>query len=257
MKTLVIDTDSESKGRSFEVKLLAWVSGSNSLWEFGECGVNENRPIWMTFAGTEQMCRMFAVNLLKGKKASVVTRHGAPERFNFLKTAKFQIYTKKVRGGSVTTIYYPPLFWTDPGMVDPERVDFVFLPPKRWLEKQNPDSTGVLEMLHEDLGLTVTPEVAKSITTYALMFRMYLDRRCRFPIPQGNLFAVKLFVASLYQGYAYHPVWSSDRTRYRAKHAQEGFKEFGIPDAVSFSANHDQIADLLSKEVKAWQERNR
>ncbi|MCH8517967.1 MAG: hypothetical protein LAT68_16830, partial [Cyclobacteriaceae bacterium] len=217
---------------------------------------NETRPIWMSFAGTEQMCRMFAVNLLKGKKASVANKHGAPERFNFLKTAKFQIYTKRVPGGSVTTIYYPPLFWTDPGMVDPEKIEFVFLPPKAWLGKQNPDTTGVLEMLSDDHGIKVTPELAKSITTYALMSRMYLDRRCRFPIPQGNLFAVKLFVASLHRGYAYHPAWSSDRSRWSAKHTQDGFKDFEIPDAVSFSANHDQIADLLSVEVKAWQERN-
>ena len=86
---------------------------------------------------------MFRTNLRLGYAAELVdpanTSYSSrrPPRFELLKTGGYAWFVQRLPDGiSVATVYQPELLALDPGMIDPERCQFVCLTPTWWLAQE-------------------------------------------------------------------------------------------------------------------------
>ena len=86
---------------------------------------------------------MFRTNLRLGYAAELVdtanTSYSSrrPPRFELLKTGGYAWFVQRLPDGiSVATAYQPELLALDPGMIDPERCQFVCLTPTWWLAQE-------------------------------------------------------------------------------------------------------------------------
>lgn len=230
---LEIVTGKGKKGRSFRADLLAWIDAPD-MFENGGVG-NNNRPIWITVATSEQETRAFVTNFRRGERAEKVSRHSysrSTDRWQLVKSAGYQIHQQKRGDGVVSTFFLPELFTINPGMVDPDRIQFVMLPSTQWLESQS-----------------VSVEDAE-----ALLFLAYLDRRTRFPFPPEVTFARGLFDRCIELGFATR---TNSRhgygyTRKRFLYTEHSLENLGMRGGVAFRANHEDFGQILAEEIKKW-----
>lgn len=241
---LTIDSEGKEKTRSFSVDLLATVD-NHTLWSSTN---NDRRPVWMTYAGSEQETKMFNINFLQGNKA--YKGYHNKERFHLLKTAGYKAHTKKVGSDVVTTVYLPHLFWVDPGMVDPEKIEFMLLMSTKWALSQKFDLkaarewiTGKVWMRPADLNMTDADLTV--ILAEAVLFHMYLDRRSRYPMPTHPHFSLALMKACISAGLA-------ERAAHRHTYTESGLTQLGIPPTLALTASHEHFGDVLAKEVSLW-----
>ena len=269
MHTLTIETK-KGKGRSFQATLLAWVEAP-ALFEGGAAETNNNRPVWISFATSEQESRMFAANFMHGRiaKCDNSSRYGRDvgTRFQLLKTAGYQAHVKKVGGGVVTTAYLPDLFYLDPGMVDPKEIRFVLLSSAAWRAQQNLDLDAATKFVSEqDIhqvadGERVPLDDLANLLSEALLFLLYVDRRTRFPIPPHPHFALQLLVRCLNERLAQRsgPQHLGDhryRGRWGMRYAECGFDNLALPPGLGFQASHKVFGQLLAEEIQKWRVHN-
>jgi hypothetical protein len=175
--------DGSAKTRTFSVHLLGFLT-ADALWASGGEGSAE-RPVWLSYFGTESETQPFTANLRGGRKARAdgdvlelgrrLYRWSPPQR---------------VPHGVVTVAYLPELFHLEPaGPVD-DHVRFVFAPPRWWVVEQA-----------EDLALEfgeAAPDVAR-----AALFCAYLDRRTPLPLIHDLRFHLQVYLAALATGWIY------------------------------------------------------
>ena len=235
------------KGRSFSAELLAYAE-ADSLWESGgTSAASVHRPIWAVIGGSELEMKAFLANLLTGKVAS----HAKHLKFEFLRSVGYAHHTVKIGGGAVTTLYLPELFNIDPGMVDPDHVRFVVIPPKAWVDAQHFDlaeARSILEAL-DDTPWKASDSEVHELLAEGVLFLSYVDRRCRYPIPFSPVLGA--WLVKLCQRYGY---------LHRDGCLSYGRGAFKVVDAAkvnvlagfAFSASHEALGDILSAEIKHW-----
>ncbi len=168
------------KSRRFEATLLTYLT-ADRLWPLGQAG-QAMRPVWITYAAPHEMGRAFTANLRGGHKARV--RGGGDVIMELPKSAPHRWLSQRCEGGAtVTTAYLGELFDLGPGEPK-ERIAFVFMPPRRWLERQ---------------AQALDPEFrdAAADVARAALFAVFLDRRSPLPLVHDLRFQLQLYRAAL------------------------------------------------------------
>ena len=167
------------KSRRFQAKLLTYLT-ADPLWQLGQAG-QALRPVWITYTASHEMGRAFTANLRGGRKAKIT---GSADVLELPKSAPHRWLSERCCGGAtVTTAYLPELFELDPGE-SVERVAFVLMPPRRWLERQ-------ARALEPEFGGDAE-DVAR-----AALFAAFLDRRSPLPLIHDLRFQLQLYRAAL------------------------------------------------------------
>lgn len=212
-----------AKSRRFQAQLIAFVQ-ADGLWKGGEAATENIRPVWLMCAGTDQEMPAFTANLKAGRKAEVVRDQAYGQwgttYLELLRSAGYRYSWQYLTLGgqrcAVLTAFLPDLCQFDPGLVDPDRVAFVMLPPRWWVDGQGAalreDHALCADVLaHADrLGLlspgvwgrVFTPDEVLDLTPVAVLFAGYLDRRTNKPIPPDASFALHLYLHALRGGIA-------------------------------------------------------
>lgn len=252
------------KGRSFEVTLLSYVSKGS--WNTGSRDVT--RPIWMVYAGSDDLMRPFTANAQTGRKIQVPDGNkGHLSRgttFEFLKSAGHQFVPQRLPDGmTVMTVYHPDLFLLNPGMVDPEGIEFVVMPPFHWIAQHRqkfPQTPEILAYL-KSLGVTQAPGGCSlpDLIPLASLFCGYLDRRTRVPLIADPRFQTQLMLrcfsarmalfASTDRGYSYEEKWGvATREQFFVHNAALA----GIQFVLTFDAQHDEFTTVVAEEVDRY-----
>jgi hypothetical protein len=162
------------KGREFRVTLLGYLEAP---WELSRAE-RVTRPVWIAYAGPDQACRAFTANFRAGRKAECFgTDLQVP------KSAPHRWVHHRHGDATVTVAYLPELFHLDPA-VPPDRIEFLFMPPAWWLERQ-------AELLRPELGGDAF-DAAR-----AALFVAFLDRRTSLPVVHDLRFHLQLYRAAL------------------------------------------------------------
>jgi hypothetical protein len=262
--------EKEAKGRSFQATCVASAT-ANSLW--AEARNRERgatiRPAWAMFAGTEQELRPFVANLKSGRKAEPAgdnSRGGDSERFEFLRTSGFLTSWQREPEGSLVTLYHPELFRLDPGLLDPEGINFCLFVPTDWASAQQVEPAAAVRHVQR-LAPKMEPEYLSGLVVASFLFAAYVDRRTRCPLVSDERFYLQLLVASLDRGFASLPGSDLKYNRSRSEwghHEAHGFNvEFlhhsyydavdmhglGFDHMISFMATHAAFEEFLAEQV--------
>ena len=136
------------------------------------------------------MGRAFTANLRGGRKAKV--GRGGNVILELPKSASHRwLSQRSADGATVTTAYLTEFFELDPGEPT-ERIGFVFMPPRRWLERQ----AEALEPEFRGGAL----DVAR-----AALFAAFLDRRSPLPLVHDLRFQLQLYRAALEEPWTQGP----------------------------------------------------
>lgn len=217
----------ERKSRIFRVVKLAHVS-CNALWAGGEADTDDVRPVWLMLTGTPTELRPFLANLRMGKRADLGVlgeskgySRSKPTRFGLLKSAGYQFTTQQLSTGeAVVTAYLPDVLRLDPGMIDPERVSFLALPPQWWVVRQRSQLRGdqvlcaqiLRHLSHLTLPVALSPDERLDLVPEAMYVAAYLEQRTRRPMPSAPAFALQLLLAGLQAGiFSYSQTEASTR----------------------------------------------
>jgi hypothetical protein len=182
------------------------------------------RPIWLMFAATERAARPFVANLQTGHRAAVVaaasTPYGSPRpiaHFELLKSAGYKFVWQRITGRqdgplALVTAYLPDLFILDPGMIDPEGIQFIALTPTWWAEqeyaglRQDPAACAAIQAHSTNLGSQFaarrrfTPDKLLRLVPQAVHCGSFLERRTPRPLVSSLAFYLQLFLAGLENG---------------------------------------------------------
>lgn len=252
MLDLVIQTEGESKGRSFRASLLAYVEGSH-LWSGGATSEN-TRPIWCMIAATDAESASFMANLRGGNKASIVGaekiygRNKKSEKFELLKSAGYEFSAQRHPQGTVWTAYMPELFKLDPGMVDPVGVKFAFLPSASWCPEPSNDVLAHVQELNPARSLEDLAPIAR----LGPLFAAYLDRRSRCPMIPDARFYAQIAVEFCRLGSAtFAPDGSRDQKWHQGKlgYDETGVEVVGLLPGMAMSASHETVEACLAEQV--------
>ncbi len=184
--TLTITHERKSKGRvvksrRFCATLLTYLT-ADRLWALGQAG-QAMRPVWITYAASHEMGRAFTANLRGSRKVKIGSGR-AEEVLELPRSARHRWISQRTGGGAtVTTAYLTEIFELDPG-VPTERIAFVLMPPRQWLECQ----AEALEPEFRDGAM----DVAR-----AALFAAFLDRRSPLPLVHDLRFQLQLYRAAL------------------------------------------------------------
>lgn len=260
---MLIVQEKEGKGRSFEALALSWVT-ADRLWEGGFTSDNI-RPIWLMFTASDEQIRAFSANLITGRKADIyglsetvsTWSRRKPERLELLKSSGYQLTAQKLGNGStIMTAFLPDLFRLDPGMVDPEGINFCILPSKEWLGRQTVDSiTPVRHMLQLDPKCDL--EIILSLVTLSYLFAAYLDRRTRCPLINDPRFYLQLLCACLEVGLATLSGAKPYSNSTWGRHSMFKFEEYnteavGLLPGLAFKASHADLEKVLSDQTALY-----
>lgn len=256
-----IEPQVEGKGRSFSALCLASVE-ADSLWDGGQTNLDEKRPVWAMFAGSEQELRPFMANLRTGRRIEFpLITYGRNKRMSFLKSAKHAISWQREVEGTAATVYLPDLFQMDPGMVDPAGAAFVVLPTDAWSKSQVIDLAPLVQHvkplvpLGYDREPVLTDDAIAEMIPLAFLFAAYLDRRTRCPLLADGRFYLQLMLACLAEGLASMPstTTSSYSSQWGIQHrfgfSTSGTEELGISQGIAFKAEHPAIDKILAEQV--------
>lgn len=283
------------KTRSFQAVKLAHVC-AGMLWEGGETQDAPIRPVWMALAATDTQLRPFLANMRLGKPAELYDPRRSqfsrdkPTRFELLRSAGYS-FTSSTMGlpdgniGEVVTAALDSIMVLDPGLLDPETVSFLALPPRWWVETEQAAFRSDTAAVHavvdhikalklDQPGSPILPQPASfdvetllDLVPVAAYVLAYIDRRTRRPLFMTPAFALQLYVAGLAFGVLslsnkgtenYHePQISGDDWRFARHRWAKTFKEedtsvTGLMPGIACKTSHDQLDRLLASEVKRY-----
>ena len=285
MKILTIESKQKTKRgktRAFSATMLGCVV-ADPLWPGGQTATNATRPVYTVIAGTEASLRPFLANVRKGRKAALRDSESrgwsrSPNWYEWLKTAGYSYLWQRGRQYHTVTVFLPGLFQVDPGMIDPERCEFLSMPPLWWVEKQSAvirENTAVrrqvldharrLRLGETQNALSIPPLDEATIMQFAPLaahFVMMLDRRTRKPII-GNLgFCLQLYLAALKSGLA---TFNKDADRsphlsfgYHLNYRNEDMfmaverERVGLAMPVMFRAAQADVDALLTGQIRLY-----
>lgn len=250
MLDLIIQTEGESKGRSFKASLLAYVEGS-ALWSGGATSENV-RPIWCMIAATDAESGPVMMNLRFGQKASIVgeeksyRRNKKTDKFELLKSGGYEFSAQRHPQGTVWTAYMPELFKLDPGMVDPVGVKFAFLPCAAWCPEPSNDVLAHVQELNPSRTLADLAPIAR----LGPLFAAYLDRRSRCPMIPDPRFYAQIAVEFCRLGVATfsgdsRDTWHSGKLGY----VERDVEAVGLLPGMAMNASHETVEACLAEQV--------
>ena len=216
------------KTRTFSVRLLGYLR-ADFLWDSG-LG-DEVRPAWIAYLGTEAESQAFTSNFRGGHKAQADR-----QTFKVPKTAPHRWTTQRVPGGVITTAYLPELFHLEPAFPAPEQVQFLFAPPKWWVQRQE-------KTLKATWG-DQAREVAR-----AALFAAYLDRRTPLPVLGELDFHLALYRAARQTRWVREP----DADPF----SSGGFQALraatcGFDEPLAVCARQETVADFLIAQTASF-----
>ncbi len=262
MQDLIIQPQEGKKGRSFRATCVAAVTADALFPEGGGATI---RPVWAMFAGSDAELRPFAANLKLGRKAERDTqsynrRGGDAERYEFLKSVGYNMAWQREPEGSLVTLYHPGLFRLDPGMVDPQGLNFVTLVPKEWAAHQKVDVQLPVEHVLRMGKSPITVKALEALVPTAYLYAAYLDRRTRCPLIADGRFYLQILIAGLAQGLTSLPGvdfrWPSPKEDW-GYHKTHGFVAYGLEHvgvlhALSTKSNHVSFETFLAEQVSLF-----
>jgi len=234
--TLTIEPAKGRKGRTFRAHLFNYLT-ADSLWEGGAAG-KSHRPVYLTYAGTDQEVRAFTANLRTGRRAVVRDAYGHGDgTIEILKSSGHRFVFERSNGTTIVTAFLPELFELDPGLLG-ERVSFVWAPPTWWVERQVEASA-------------LEPFAAEERRELVLAghFAAFLDRRTPLPILSDPAFHRRLYRAAKAEPWFVEP---------------EGYRHcrgrlFACPDelvglelAALVDVDHATFEDFLRRETTTY-----
>lgn len=185
------DDEEGRKSRAFQTRLIGYIS-ADSCWDLGRTADNWERPVWISYTGTEAECRAFTANLRTGRKVrrtEWVSEHRSNDReqIEIPRSSGFRWISRPgPNGTAVVTAYHPGLCRLEPLMPDDDSISFVCPVPVWWVDAQ-------VERAREILG----PESDARNAAVAGMATAFLDRRSPLPIIADLGFHVQLVAAAL------------------------------------------------------------
>lgn len=220
------------KSRRFQATLLTYLT-ADKLWTLGQAG-RALRPVWITYAATHEMSRAFTANLRGGRKAKA--RRDGDEVLELPKSAPHRWLTQRLEGGAtVTTAYLGELFELDPG--EPvERIAFVLMPPRRWLERQ-------AELLEPEF------RAAALDAARAALFAAFLDRRSPLPLVHDLRFQLQLYRAAL------EAPWTQEPRPHRYGEGDlwaASPAACGLDEPRLFDVSHREFEDFLKAQTAQY-----
>jgi hypothetical protein len=216
------------KTRTFSVRLLGYLK-ANILWDSGVG--DEVRPAWIAYLGTESESQAFTSNFRGAHKAETERN-----TFKIPRRAPHRWTTQQVPGGLITTAYLPELFHLEPAFPAPARVNFIFAPPKWWLDHQEQS----LEATYGDDAR----EVAR-----AALFAAYLDRRTPLPVLGDLDFHVELYRAARQTPWVQEPASSSSSIH--CLYAV-GAEACGFDELLAVSARQETVTEFLIDQTSCF-----
>lgn len=270
----VQDKIKDNKSRSFSAILLGYIAAP--LWDGGTTDTNSIRPVYLSLTGTETSLRPFLANLKRGAKALMSdTKNGYVSRndrtnIECLRSAGYETFWHRMSdGAAVVTLYLPEVFAVDPGMIDPDRCDFLSMPPLWWCEKQSrllADKTAEVIRHAAALGLTslaggkdrhipiekvYTNEQIVELIPMAGHFAMMLDRRTRRPLINDMRFSLQIYIAAFYHGLASVPNGSS---KWSGPFKTSGTDRLGFATGTLVRVTHAKLDAFLAQQIAIYQE---
>lgn len=216
------------KARTFSVRLMGYLQ-ANFLWSSG-LG-DEIRPAWIAYLGTESESQAFTSNFRAGRKAETQRN-----TFKIPKSAPHRWTTQQVPGGVITTAYLPELFHLEPAFPAPERVKFVFAPPRWWIDRQE-----------RSLRATYGEEAREAAR--AALFAAYLDRRTPLPVPGALDFHLQLYHAAQETDWVRKPEANSHLSLH---FNAVGAKTCGFDETLAVSAPQKTISEFLIDQTSSF-----
>ena len=261
----------QGKGRIFEAMLIGYLDAP-VLFEAAR-GAQTERPVWAVFAGSDTQMRPFTANLQMGRRAVVPKRAAGSltdgTKFEFLRSAGYEWRHQRIDNGGCVTVFLPELFRLDPGMVDPEHIQYLAAPTQAWIDALRP-TLPPLESVREHMkrfrkggkglpGNTPTAEVLADLLPWAMLFAAYLDRRTGAPLIPDPLFQLRLFVYCLAKGYARFPrrkdEYGGDAAFGQAAKGEfeaYGLDRAGLVSPVLVNMKHKKFDELYALAVETW-----
>ena len=280
---IISPKNTDGKGRAFRALKISAVM-ADSLWEMGS-GDKHDRPVYATFAASENELRPFVANLLCGRPAasnSKSYRSRNKAGYEFMKSAGYKVIYQRHEAGSVATIFLPDLVGLDPGMVDPKEIKFVVVPGADYLAREAAHMP-VDDVVHYAWRLPVVETVnepqrdwhghvyshwteplpkdkIRDLVPLSYLFALYLSNRSRAPIPPDGRFYLQLLLRCLKDGLASfsHNSYGDDRkfgVNHKYNFTEEGVAEGKLYPGLAFWATHEQVEEALSSECALYFER--
>jgi hypothetical protein len=278
------------KTRRFTGELLA-VAMADPLWSGGKDGTI--RPVWAMFAGSDQELPVFMANLKTGKKAEFTgttrytSRYGSANKVELLKSAGYHFAYQHIEQESgrvsVACVYLPDFFIFDPGMVDPERICFLSLAPRWWIDREGAllradteRRESVLEharrlriTLPQHEGNTWTVRLSEKevldLSLQAALWAGALDKRTMKPLVPEPAFCLHLYLHALKEGLAsfsrapdYYRADRDDPWDFARSTTQWAWHSRGLPqvgmtqESVATYCTQTQLDDFLSRQIKEY-----
>lgn len=269
----VQDKIKDNKSRSFSAILLGYIAAP--LWEGAAADTMNIRPVYLSLAGTETSLRPFLANLKRGAKALLSdTKQGWVSRndrtnIECLRSAGYETFWHRHGDTAIVTLYLPEVFAVDPGMIDPDRCDFLSMPPLWWCEKQSrllADKTAEVIRHAAALGLTspaggkdrhipiekvYTNEQIVELIPMAGHFAMMLDRRTRRPLINDMRFSLQIYIAAFYHGLA---SVSGGSSKWSGAFKTSGTDRLGFASGTLVLTTHKKLDEFLAQQIAIYQE---
>jgi hypothetical protein len=223
------------KGRTFRAVLVASVE-AHDLWVLGQGGGDTRRPIWALFLAATGEAKAFLANLQLGKKVT-----DGRVTWEFCRSAGYAYAIQRHPEGVAICVYLPSLFALTPGLMDPEHVRFVVLPPLREVDAQavgrrveHVQRAG----FEHDVGELMAP------CALAPLFLRRLNARTRAPVIPDDRFAAQVLVGALDAGLAaMSGAWRG------LGYVEHDVDEAKLAPGIAFGATHEQLETFLAEQV--------
>lgn len=246
---LRIEPSKGRKGRVFEVALFNYAVCNNS-WDVG---ASENsRPVYVSFAGSDQEARAFAANLRTGRRALVKAPHGNQEdKIECLRSAGYRWALQRVADDAlVVTGYLPQLLDLDPGCAV-SAVRFLFAPAAWWVKEQS-----AALIASADLSTICAYAGAGGAREAVLagLFAAYLNRRSPLPIVNAPAFHLRVWRAAQEQPWfrRHSGVRSNPGPLYHYPKTLVGLEDLALVDVT-----HREIRQFLTILTRRYFEEER
>ena len=230
------------KTSQFEAELLAWVDAPSL---HPSANGNSTRPIFAAFAGGVAELTPVIANLRLGHPGQIVRDYSSykGDAFEFQKSVPYMYHNVPLpQGARMTLVYLPSALSPEgDGMVDPKHLAFCMMPTLQWVAAQ-PTAPQELCPLYQK---------AQWLGAMANLLRVFLDRRCAYPIPTDHNFLLRLLLAAEERGMC---TWkSAPHSYYGTRTLQsEGLRSINLAEPLLWSSSQDQLATLLKEMVQSW-----
>lgn len=235
LQKLTVQRQERKKGQKLKTHdfsvTLTGVLCADALWDCPRSG-REERPIWMTYVGSDAEAAAFTANFRAGRKA----HNEIGDVFQLPKKGLYRFHSTRTGAGeTATTVYMPTVFHVEPEDPMAESVRFCFAPARWWLERE---AAALVDEYGDDAW-----EVAR-----ASLLAAYLDRRSEMPILRDPGFHLVLY-RRLVRGKMMHEPWGVSAGR---RFWGRGYTLCGLDDPRAIYLRRETFANLLAEVTASY-----